>query len=58
MNLSELAIKRPTFITSIVIVIIAVGLQAMSRLGVDLFPNLSFPFVTITTIYPGAGPGR
>ncbi|HAR42176.1 MAG TPA: AcrB/AcrD/AcrF family protein [Bdellovibrionales bacterium] len=58
MSLAQLAIKRPTFITSLVIIIIAVGLQSMSKLGVDLFPNLSFPFVTITTIYPGAGPAE
>lgn len=56
MSLASLSIKRPTFITCIVLVMLAVGLLSMSRLGVDLFPNITFPVVTVTTAYPGAGP--
>src|SRR2546423_15567408 len=58
MSLADLSIKRPTFITCIVIVMLAVGLLAMMRLGVDLFPDVTFPVVTITVPYPGAGPNE
>jgi HAE1 family hydrophobic/amphiphilic exporter-1 len=58
MSLADVSIKRPTFITCIIIVMLAVGLLAMSRLGVDLFPDVTFPVVTITTPYPGAGPSE
>ncbi len=58
MTLAELSIKRPTFITCIIIIMLAVGLLSMSRLGVDLFPDVTFPVVTITTPYPGAGPSE
>ncbi|MFA6236714.1 MAG: efflux RND transporter permease subunit [Bacteriovorax sp.] len=56
MNLASLAIKRPVFITCIVIVILVVGLLSLKKLPVDLFPNVTFPIVTVTTVYPGAGP--
>ena len=56
MNLATLSIKRPTFIISIVLAIIVVGLMFMSRMSVDMFPDVNFPYVVVTTVYPGAGP--
>jgi hydrophobe/amphiphile efflux-1 (HAE1) family protein len=32
------------------------GIVSMTRLGIDLFPDVNFPFVNITVVYPGAGP--
>ncbi|MDO9183822.1 MAG: efflux RND transporter permease subunit [Bacteriovorax sp.] len=56
MNLASLSIKRPVFITCIVTVILVVGWLSLKKLPVDLFPNVTFPIVTVTTVYPGAGP--
>lgn len=56
MNLANLSIKRPVFITCIVTVILVVGWLSLKKLPVDLFPNVTFPIVTVTTAYPGAGP--
>jgi HAE1 family hydrophobic/amphiphilic exporter-1 len=58
MNLAELAIKRPIFITAVIILSLATGLLAMSRLGIDQFPDITLPVVTVTTPYPGAGPSE
>jgi len=58
MNLADLAIKRPTFITCIVILMLSIGLISMSRVGVDLFPDITLPVVTVTTSYPGAAPNE
>lgn len=58
MDLSELSIRRPIFLTCIVILMIVVGLGSMSRMGVDLFPDVTFPIVTVSTPYPGAGPSE
>lgn len=58
MDLASLSIKRPIFITCVVILSLAAGLLAMSRLGLDLFPDVTFPVVTVTTPYPGAGPAE
>ncbi len=56
MNLPELSIKRPIFVTCIVILMVAVGVICMRRLPVDLFPNIEFPIVVTQIGYPGAGP--
>ncbi len=58
MSLAETSIKRPIFISSIIVMIIVVGLLSMSRLPVDLFPNVTFPVVTVTVPYPGSGPSE
>lgn len=56
MNLANLSIKRPVFITCVVTVILVIGWLSLKKLPVDLFPNVTFPIVTVTTAYPGAGP--
>jgi hydrophobic/amphiphilic exporter-1 (mainly G- bacteria), HAE1 family len=56
MNLAKLSIKRPTFITSLIVVMLIIGFIFMKRMSVDMFPDVNFPFVMITTVYPGAGP--
>jgi hydrophobic/amphiphilic exporter-1 (mainly G- bacteria), HAE1 family len=56
MNLANLSIKRPVFITCLVLMSIAVGVFSLFKLPIDLFPNVTFPVVTVTTIYRGAGP--
>lgn len=56
MSLADLSVKRPTFITCIIILMLTVGWLFARKLPVDLFPNIQFPIVFVSTIYPGAGP--
>lgn len=56
MNFAALAIKRPVFITCTVIIMIATGLMSLRTLPVNLFPDVTFPIVTVSTVYPGAAP--
>lgn len=58
MNLPELSIKRPVFIVSVFLLSIAVGILSIRKIGVDLFPNVTFPVVFVQTIYPGASPNE
>jgi HAE1 family hydrophobic/amphiphilic exporter-1 len=58
MTLADLSIKRPTFITCIVLLMLAVGGFSITKLGVDLFPEVNFPVVFVSTGYPGAGPSE
>jgi len=58
MNIAELSIKRPIFITCIFILILTLGGLSLAKLGVDLFPDITFPVVSITTYYPGASPSE
>jgi HAE1 family hydrophobic/amphiphilic exporter-1 len=56
MNLPKLSIERPVFVTCIIILILVMGAMGYRKLGVDLFPDVTFPFVSITTPYLGAAP--
>lgn len=56
MNLAELSIKRPIFITSIVALMIVVGLISYNKMPVDQFPDVTFPIVFAEVLYPGASP--
>lgn len=58
MTLSDISIKRPVFTTMVSLGIAVLGLLGLSRLGVNLFPDIQFPIVTVTTIYPGASPSE
>ena len=58
MALADLSIKRPTFITCIVFLMLAVGGFAITKLGVDLFPDVNFPIIFVSTPYQGAGPSE
>lgn len=56
MKLSDLSIKRPVFATMLNVVLLVFGLFSLPRLSVDLYPDVDFPVVTISVIYPGADP--
>ncbi len=55
-KLAEICIKRPVFATMLIMALVVLGLDSYRRLGVDFFPKVEFPFVTITTVLPGAAP--
>ena len=55
MSPASLSIKRPFFITCVVILMLVLGYSALKKMPVDLFPDVSFPTLVIETGYPGAG---
>jgi len=56
MSLSALSIRRPVLVLMLITFLAVMGLISYFRLPVELFPSVQFPFVTILTSYPGAGP--
>ncbi|HUI66021.1 MAG TPA: efflux RND transporter permease subunit [Bacteroidota bacterium] len=56
MTLTELSIKRPTLIVVIFSALAVLGIFGFSQLKYELLPKINTPFVTITTVYPGASP--
>lgn len=58
MSLAGLSISRPTFITCVVLLMLIAGGLSITRLGVDLFPDVTFPVVVVNTRYQGAGPSE
>ena len=58
MTLSDVSIQRPVFTAMVSSAIVVLGAMGLYRLGVNLFPDVQFPVVTVTTIYPGANPAE
>ncbi|MCL2626559.1 MAG: efflux RND transporter permease subunit [Cystobacterineae bacterium] len=58
MTLSDLSIKRPVFTVMMSMALVVLGVLGLTRLGTDLFPDISFPVITVQTIYRGAGPSE
>ncbi|BDG06082.1 efflux RND transporter permease subunit [Anaeromyxobacter oryzae] len=56
MTLSDVAIRRPVFTAMMSVTLLVLGVLGYLRLGTDLYPDVTFPFVTISTLYPGASP--
>ena len=56
MTLAELSIKKPVFITSVLLLTLIAGLYFMRGIGVSMYPDVNFPLITVSTPYPGAGP--
>ena len=55
MVLSDLSIRRPVFITMIMLAFVVLGVFALRRLSIDEFPNVDLPVITVTTTWAGAG---
>ncbi len=55
-SFAKLSIQRPIFITCLILITMITGWLSLKSLPVDLFPDVTFPVVTVTTPYPGAGP--
>jgi HAE1 family hydrophobic/amphiphilic exporter-1 len=49
-------VSRPVFTGMLTLVVVVFGVVAYPRIGVDQFPEVEFPIVTVTTILPGADP--
>jgi HAE1 family hydrophobic/amphiphilic exporter-1 len=56
--LAKLSLTRPMFVTSIVLLTIFLGFLSLGKLGVDLFPEIEIPVVTVIVPYRGAGPAE
>lgn len=52
----EVCIRRPVFTVMLTLSLLALGAIGFQGLGVDLFPRVEFPYVSITTRMDGASP--
>src|SRR2546422_2520505 len=55
-KLAEICVRRPVFATMLILSITVVGLFSYKSLGVDLFPKIDLPTITVTVVNPGASP--
>src|SRR5690554_3585911 len=56
MKIWDISIRQPVFMTMILTAGIVLGLVSFFRMPVNLFPEVEFPVIVVTTIYPGASP--
>ncbi len=54
--LANMCVRRPVTATVIILILSVVGFFGYTKLGVDRFPKVDFPIVTITTVQPGSSP--
>jgi HAE1 family hydrophobic/amphiphilic exporter-1 len=55
-KLAEICIQRPVFAVMLILALVVVGSVSYTKLGVDRFPNVDLPIVSVRTILPGASP--
>jgi HAE1 family hydrophobic/amphiphilic exporter-1 len=55
-KLAEICIRRPVFASMIVLALVVVGAAGYAQLGVDRYPSVDLPTVTVRTQLPGAAP--
>ncbi|MCK9362319.1 MAG: efflux RND transporter permease subunit [Syntrophales bacterium] len=56
MWLADTSVKRPVFATMFIMALVVLGVVSYPEIGVDLFPKVDFPIVTISTHLNGASP--
>ncbi|MCX7978275.1 MAG: efflux RND transporter permease subunit, partial [Bdellovibrionaceae bacterium] len=58
MQIWELSVRRPVFMSCVLVVLLVLGFFSFKKTPIELFPDVSFPVVVVQTIYPGAGPNE
>lgn len=58
MSVVDVAIKRPVTVWMFTFAVMLFGLVGLSRLAVNLLPELSYPTLTVRTNYTGAAPAE
>ncbi len=56
MTLSEICVRRPIFALMMIVACVTFGVLSFGKLGVDQFPDVEIPVVTVTTTLRGASP--
>jgi hydrophobic/amphiphilic exporter-1 (mainly G- bacteria), HAE1 family len=56
MGFLEVFVRRPVFTTMLIATLVVLGLASFIQLGVDIFPKVDLPTITITTTLQGASP--
>jgi len=55
-RVTQFALKSPLIVSAITFSIILFGLFSYFNMGIAITPNVNFPTVVVTTVYPGADP--
>ena len=53
MKIVDFSLKKKVTMSMVVLVIVILGLISFSKLGLDMLPDLEYPFITVVTTYSG-----
>ncbi|MGI6586982.1 MAG: efflux RND transporter permease subunit [Gracilibacteraceae bacterium] len=56
MKIHEVSIRRPVAVLMCVLMVLVLGGVSLSRLSIDLMPEMDFPIAIVLTSYSGVGP--
>ncbi|AOY76524.1 efflux RND transporter permease subunit [Clostridium formicaceticum] len=56
MKLSHIAVKRPVTTVMVIFIILLLGFVSLTKLSVDLLPQINVPIAMVTSQYSGVGP--
>ncbi|MFA9480119.1 efflux RND transporter permease subunit [Phycisphaerales bacterium AB-hyl4] len=56
MRLTEESVARPLFTTMVVLIVVILGAVSLSRLPIDLMPDVTYPTLTVSTSYGDVSP--
>ena len=56
MYITQQSVSRPIFTIRVVLIVVILGGVSLSRLPIDLMPELTYPTLTVVTSYENASP--
>lgn len=56
MWLTRIAVRRPVTTVMVCLIVALLGAVSLQRLSIDLMPDITWPTISVTTLYRGAGP--
>ena len=56
MNIPALTVRRPVLTIMVTLIVVTIGLMSLTRLPIDLLPDITYPTITVSTTYGNAAP--
>lgn len=56
MNLPAFSVRRPVLTGMVTLIAVVIGAMSLSRLPIDLLPDIEYPYITVNVVYPNAAP--
>ena len=55
-KISNLSVKRPVTVIMMMLIVVSLGFVSLSKLSIDLYPDIEVPVALVITNYSGVGP--
>ncbi|MEX0871271.1 MAG: efflux RND transporter permease subunit [Aquisalimonadaceae bacterium] len=56
MTMAGFTVHRPVFTTMVALIVVTIGLVSLTRLPIDLLPDITYPTISVSTTYENASP--